>query len=77
MVVLTESFWKSHFNEDPGVLDKPIRVDGATYRIIGVAPHSLEAFNAQVRFLRPISWKPEDGRSADAVLRAHCRSMRA
>jgi len=60
VVVLTESFWKSHYNEDPAVLDKPIRVDGATYRIIGVAPHSVEAFNARARFLKPISWKPED-----------------
>jgi predicted permease len=59
VVVLTESFWKSHFNEDPGVLDRPIRVDGSTYRIIGVAPRALEAFNAQPRFLKPISWKPE------------------
>ena len=60
VVVLTESFWKSHYNEDPGVLDKTIRVDGATYRIIGVAPHSVEWFNAKVRFIKPISWKPED-----------------
>jgi len=59
VIVLTESFWRTHFNEDPGVLDKTVRVDGETYRIIGVAPRTLEAFNAQARFLRPISWKPE------------------
>ena len=59
VVVLTESFWKSHYNEDPAVLDKEIRVDGATYRIMGVAPRSLEAFNAQARFVRPFSWKPD------------------
>jgi putative ABC transport system permease protein len=59
VVVLTESYWKSHFNEDPGVLGKPIRVDGSNYTIIGVAPRALEAFNAQARFVRPISWKPE------------------
>jgi putative ABC transport system permease protein len=59
VIVLTESFWKTHFNEDPGVLGRPIRVDGETYRIVGVAPRALEAFDAQARFLRPISWKPE------------------
>ncbi len=59
VIVLTQSFWKSHFNEDPGVLDKQIRVDGTTYRILGVAPRALEAFDAQAKFLRPISWKPE------------------
>lgn len=60
VVVLTEAFWKSHFNEDPGILEKPMRIDGETYRIIGVAPRALGAFDAQSRFLRPISWKPAD-----------------
>lgn len=59
VVVLTESFWKAHFNEDPGVLDKSLRVEGVACRIIGVAPRDLEAFNPQARFLRPISWKPD------------------
>jgi putative ABC transport system permease protein len=60
VIVLAESYWKSHFNEDPAVLGKPMRVDGNVYHIIGVAPGALEAFNAMPRFLRPISWKPED-----------------
>jgi predicted permease len=59
VAVITQSYWKSHFNMDPGVLDKPMRVDGSTCRIIGVAPSAIEAFNAQVRFIRPISWKPD------------------
>ena len=60
VAVLTESFWKSHFNEDPGVLGREMRVDGESYRIVGVAPAALGAFNAQVRFVRPVAWKPED-----------------
>jgi putative ABC transport system permease protein len=60
VVVLSESFWKAHFNEDPGVLDKPMKMDGETYRIVGVAPAAMEAFDAQARFYRPISWKPDD-----------------
>jgi predicted permease len=59
VIVLTESFWRSHYNEDPGVLGKTMRVDGQVYSIVGVAPRALEAFNAQARFVRPISWKPE------------------
>lgn len=59
VIVLTESLWKARFNEDPGVLDKPVRLDGETYRIVGVAPQAFEAFNTQARFLRPISWKPD------------------
>jgi len=71
VIVLTESFWKSRYNEDPGVLGRQVRVDGKIYRIIGVAPKSLEAYNAQVRFLRPTSWKPE---SVNPQMRYYCNS---
>jgi putative ABC transport system permease protein len=60
VIVLTESYWKAHFNEDPGVIGKTMRVDGDAFRIIGVAPKALESFDAVPRFLKPITWKPED-----------------
>jgi putative ABC transport system permease protein len=60
VVVLTESYWKTHYNEDPGVLGKTMRVDGKACQIIGVAPKALEAFNAHPRFVMPYSWNPAD-----------------
>ena len=57
-IVLTQSFWEVHYHEDPGVLGKTARLDGETYTIIGIAPRALEAFDARVRFLRPMSWDP-------------------
>jgi len=60
VIVLSESFWKSQFNADPGVLGRPLRVEGEVCRIVGVAPKAMEAFNARARFFRPISWRPED-----------------
>jgi predicted permease len=59
VVVLTESFWKARFNEDPGVLGRSVKLDGETYSIIGVAPKAYEAFNAQARFIKPIKWAPD------------------
>ncbi len=59
VVVLTQSFWESRFQNDPGVLGRTVRLDGATYEIIGVAPRLLEAFDARARFVRPFSWTPE------------------
>ncbi len=56
VVVLTQSFWESHFQSDPGVVGRTVRLDGERYEIIGVAPRLLEAFDARIRFLRPISW---------------------
>lgn len=58
VVVLTQSFWTTQFNEDPGVLGKTTRIDGETVTIVGVAPRALEAFDARVRFVRPIVWDP-------------------
>src|ERR1700722_15495107 len=56
VVVLTQSFWKSHFAEDPAVCSKTMRIDGETYRIIGVAPRTVEAFDARAKFIKPLSW---------------------
>lgn len=56
VIVLTQSFWESHFAEDPTVCSKTMQVDGETYRIIGVAPRAIEAFDARAKFIKPLSW---------------------
>jgi predicted permease len=35
-----------------------MRLDGETVTIVGVAPRALEAFDARVRFVRPVTWDP-------------------
>ncbi|MBN1567131.1 MAG: ABC transporter permease [Acidobacteria bacterium] len=57
-LVLTQSFWKSHFQEDPGVLGRTVRVDGEAYTVIGIAPKILESLNAQPRFIITKQWTP-------------------
>ena len=59
VAVLTQSFWEKQFAEDPAVIGKTIRVDGENLKIIGVAPRVLEAFDARVRFIQPLSWQPD------------------
>jgi predicted permease len=59
VLVLTQSFWASQFQEDPGVLGKTARINGETFTIVGVAPRSFESFDARVRFIRPFSWGPQ------------------
>jgi len=58
VVVLTQSFWKSDFQADPGVVGRTLRLDGEAYEIIGIAPRAFEAFDARVRLVRPLSWPP-------------------
>ncbi len=58
VVVLTQSFWESHFQGDPAVVGRTLRLDGQPYEIIGVAPRVFEAFDARVRLVHPFSWPP-------------------
>lgn len=59
VVVLMQSFWESQFAEDPAIVGKTIRFNGNALKIIGVAPRILEAFDARVKFIQPLSWSPE------------------
>lgn len=59
VLVLTQSFWETHYNQDPGVIGKSARLDGETFTIVGIAPRAFEAFNAaRAKFVRPFSWNP-------------------
>jgi putative ABC transport system permease protein len=37
-VVLGHDLWRTHFGADPGVLGRTVRLDDATYQVIGVMP---------------------------------------
>jgi putative ABC transport system permease protein len=58
VVVLTQSYWQTQYGESPEVLGKEVRIDDEAYKVIGVAPRALEAFDARMRFVVPLSWPP-------------------
>src|SRR5687768_996485 len=58
VVVLTQSYWQTQYQESPEVLGKEVRIDDEAYKVIGVAPRELEAFDARVKFVAPMSWPP-------------------
>src|SRR3954470_6885671 len=58
VIVLTQSYWESQYGESPEVLGKDIRIDDEAYKVIGVAPRVLEAFDARMKFIVPLSWQP-------------------
>jgi putative ABC transport system permease protein len=43
-VVLTESFWRSRFNADRSLIGRDLRLDGAAYTVVGVAPDEAQIF---------------------------------
>lgn len=42
VVVLSHRFWRERFQSDPGVLDRPIRINNAEFDVIGVAERDFE-----------------------------------
>jgi putative ABC transport system permease protein len=58
VIVLTQTYWQTQFQESPEVLGREIRIDDEAYKVIGVAPRVLEAFDARMKFIVPLSWAP-------------------
>jgi putative ABC transport system permease protein len=58
VIVLTQSYWQTQYQESPEVLGKDVRIDDEAYKVIGVAPRALEAFDARMKFVVPLSWAP-------------------
>jgi predicted permease len=58
VVVLTQSYWQTQYQESPEVLGTEVRIDDEAYKVIGVAPRALEALDARANFLVPLSWPP-------------------
>jgi len=65
-VVISESFWKTHFNRDPNILGKTFRLSGMTSSIVGVMPESLTSPEGS----RVDMWQPIDAESKRYVERA-------
>ncbi|MEK7404386.1 MAG: ADOP family duplicated permease [Acidobacteriota bacterium] len=42
VVILSYRFWQRQFQGDPGIIGRPIKVDGATYTVIGVMPPAVD-----------------------------------
>ena len=55
VVVLGPDFWKHEFASDPGVLGRTIRLNGAEFTVIGVAP---ESFPGMLIFGHPDFYMP-------------------
>jgi putative ABC transport system permease protein len=81
VAVLTDSFWRSHYAADPGVIGKVVRMDGQPVTIVGVMPASIEeplywghldlwraaALDASSRAVRDNNWLHMAGRLKPGV----------
>jgi len=60
VVILSQILWEQAFASDPGVLGRSIRINGAPFTVIGVAPASFTGMNQFVRadFIVPMMMSP-------------------
>ena len=59
IVVLGYALWQSKFGGDPGVVGKPIRLDGRNYTVVGVAPRGFQYPSETEAWLPPLKLVPE------------------
>jgi predicted permease len=68
VIVLSYDYWQEKFNADPGVIGRPVTVDGHPFTIVGVAPknfHGVQPFVLIAAYL-PVSQLAIEGGQADA-----------
>jgi len=62
--VISESFWKRHFNRDPNILGRTFRLGGMPSTVVGVMPQSMTTMDGvRVDVWQPIN--PESQRYAE------------
>ena len=57
VVVIGEELWRERFGGDPAILDKPIRLDGQAYTVVGIAPRQMGIPHGS-QVLRSQVWVP-------------------
>lgn len=68
VLLISERFWEKHFNKDPNVIGKVMKVDGLDKTIIGVMPGSFYMFDDQADFWTPMNWTKTEMTSATYTL---------
>ncbi len=68
VVVLTDAYWRAHFNSDPNVLGREMRVDGLKSMIVGVLPPGFRYLSSRAQLFFPLASAAEDS----PVSRSRC-----
>ncbi|HEX3743594.1 MAG TPA: ABC transporter permease [Bryobacteraceae bacterium] len=63
-VILTDAYWRQHFDADPNVIGKQIRADGLSIAVVGVLPPGFRFLSSTARLYFPFASSPEDRSSA-------------
>ncbi len=53
--IITDSYWREHFNADPKVLGRDVRSDGLPRQIVGVLPPGFRFLSSRAQIFLPLS----------------------
>jgi predicted permease len=60
VVILSDAYWRQHFQADRGVIGRHIRVDGSPKTVIGVLPAKFHFLSSEAQLYFPLASRPED-----------------
>src|SRR5580704_19266106 len=60
VAILSDTFWRQHYNADPHVIGRQIRVNGVPRTVLGVLPPAFHFLSFDARLFLPLASRPED-----------------
>jgi len=60
VVVLTDAYWRSHYNADPGVLGRAMQIEGQLATIVGVLQPDFRYLSSRAKLFFPLASAPEE-----------------
>ena len=68
VIVFAEGFWESHFNRDPNIVGRDVKLDGGLWTVVGVMPKTFEILGkTDMWAMRPFINMPPRARTAYQV----------
>ena len=64
VAVLTDAFWRNHFNADANVVGRTFLNDGIKITVIGVLPRDFRFLSSKAQFYRPCAFMPDERKTA-------------
>ena len=58
VAILTDGFWRAHFNADPDIIGKTFLNDGIAIAVVGVLAPDFRFLSSEAQFYRPVSHDP-------------------
>jgi predicted permease len=60
VVVLTDAFWRSHYNADPNILGRDIRIDGQLTTVVGIMKPEFRYLSSRAQLFLPLASSPDN-----------------